>query len=248
MTMKSRINPASTTVSRPTAGLSAAALLVLSATVLSACQGSPDSWGTGVVKQTDGFGDYSETVVSIPKPTAGPRQFQCTGPFAPNTTALNLAADFGQANVVTGTVTSPDGNSSPGVVVLPNDPGLAMEISFKDPANLASPRRISFTEESAWSVNGIRIGSTIADLEKANGGPFRVQGFGGQAGGVVADWQGGRLSNIGGGCRPGVQLALPATVSSAVQGKLSGPGRISSGDANLRAANPTVGVFWINYR
>jgi len=220
----------------------------LAAGLLAGCQGSPDSWGTGVVKQTDGFGDYSETVVAIPKPTAGPRQFQCTGPFAPNTTAVNLAADFGQANVITGTVTSPDGSSSPGVVVLPNDPGLAMEISWKDPGGMTAPRRISFTEETSWSVNGIGIGSSLADLEKANGGPFRIQGFGGQGGGVVQDWQGGRLGNIGGGCRLGVQMALPATGSTATQDRVSGPRRLSSSDAGLRAANPTVGVFWINYR
>ncbi|MFG1478184.1 hypothetical protein V5F53_05885 [Xanthobacter sp. V4C-4] len=234
--------------SRRSTSVSAIALLALASAVLAACQGSPDSWGTAVVKQTDGFGDYSETVVSVPKPTAGPRQFQCTGPFAPNSTALNLAADFGQSNVVSGTVTSPDGSTSPGVVLLPNDPALAMEISFKDPGALASPRRISFTEESAWTVNGIGIGTSLADLEKANGGPFRIQGFGGEAGGVVADWQNGRFANIGGGCRLGVQLALPATVSGATQGKVSGPRRLVSTDAAVRAANPTVGVFWINYR
>lgn len=227
--------------------VSAAALAAL-AGLLAACQGSPDSWGLGVVKQTDAFGDYSETIVAVPKPTAGPRQFQCSGPFAPDTTAINLAADFGQANVITGTVTSPDGSSSQGVVVLPNDPGLAMEISFKDPGDLAAPRRVSFTEESAWTVNGIGIGASISDLEKANGGPFRIQGFGGQAGGVVADWQGGRLANIGGGCRLGVQLALPATAGNAVEGRVSGPRRLSSTDAAVRGANPTVGVFWVNYR
>ncbi len=223
-------------------------LLAGGALGLAACQGSPDSWGTGVVKQSDAFGDYSETIVAIPKPTAGPRQFQCTGPFAPDTTAVNLAADFGQANVATGTITSPDGSTSPGLIVLPNDPGLAMEIAWKDPAAMAAPRRISFTEESAWSVNGIGIGTSLADVEKANGGPFRIQGFGGENGGVVADWQGGRLGNIGGGCRVGLQLALPATVGDAALGPLSGPRRVSSRDAKLRAANPTVGLFWINYR
>lgn len=233
---------------RRSAFISAAALSAV-AVALAACQGSPDSWGTAVVKQTDPFGDYSETVVSVPRPTAGPRQFQCAGPFAPDTTAVNLAGDFGQANVITGTVTSPDGSASPGVVVLPNDPALAMEVSFKDPANLAGPRRISFTEESAWTVNGIGIGASVADLEKANGGPFRIQGFGSNAGGgVVADWQGGRLANIGGGCRLGVQLALPATINAAAQGRISGPRRLSSTDAAVRGANPTVGVFWINYR
>ena len=216
--------------------------------LLAACQGNPDSWGTGVVKQTDAFGDYSETVVSIPRPTAGPRQFQCAGPFAPDATAINVAADFGQANVVTGNIISPDGSTSPGLVLLPNDPALSLEIAWKDPANMAAPRRIAFTESSAWTVAGIGIGTSLADLEKANGKAFRIQGFSGNGGGVVADWRGGRLGSLPGNCALGVQLALPATVSDAAQGRLAAQGRFASGDATLRAANPTVGVFWVNYR
>ncbi|MFG1300800.1 hypothetical protein V5F49_13480 [Xanthobacter sp. V3C-3] len=227
---------------RPSARLLVAAAACLLA---AACQGNPDSWGTGVVKQTDAFGDYSETVVSIPKPTAGPRQFQCAGPFAPNTTAVNIAADFGQASVVTGNVISPDGSTSPGLVLLPNDPALSLEIAWKDAIDMANPRRVAFTESSAWSVNGIAIGSTLADLERANGKPFRIQGFSGSAGGVVADWRGGKLANIGGGCELGVQLALPATASA---GRLAGQKFFSSGDAAVRAASPTVGVFWVTYR
>ncbi|MET3355891.1 hypothetical protein V5F34_10665 [Xanthobacter autotrophicus] len=226
----------------------AAAVVLASALLLAACQGNPDSWGTGVVKQSDAFGDYSETVVNIPRPTAGPRQFQCAGPFAPNTSAVNIAADFGQANVVTGNIISPDGSTSPGLVLLPNDPALSLEIAWKDAIDMVNPRRVAFTESSAWSVNGIAIGSTLADLEKANGKPFRVQGFGGNGGGVVADWRGGRLGNLGGGCTLGVQLALSATASDQSTARLSGPRSIASSDATLRAAAPTVGVFWVNYR
>ncbi|MFG1374009.1 hypothetical protein V5F32_17665 [Xanthobacter oligotrophicus] len=235
-------------LARPaTPGIFPAAALA-AALALTACQGNPDSWGTGVVKQSDAFGDYSETVVAIPRPTAGPRQFQCAGPFAPNTTAINIAADFGQANVVTGNVISPDGSTSPGLVVLPNDPALSLEIAWKDAIDMVSPRRVAFTESTAWSVNGIAIGSTLADLEKANGKPFRVQGFGGNGGGVVADWRGGRLGNLGGGCTLGVQLALSATASDQAQARLSGQRAIASSDPALRSAAPTVGVFWVTYR
>ncbi|MFG1363912.1 hypothetical protein [Xanthobacter versatilis] len=229
----------------PAAALCAAFAAALA---LTACQGNPDSWGTGVVKQSDAFGDYSETVVAIPRPTAGPRQFQCAGPFASNTSAVNIAADFGQANVVTGNIISPDGSTSPGLVVLPNDPALSLEIAWKDAIDMVGPRRVAFTESSAWSVNGIAIGSTLADLEKANGKPFRVQGFGGNGGGVVADWRGGRLGNLGGGCTLGVQLALSASASDQAQARLSGPKSIASSDAALRSAAPTVGVFWVTYR
>jgi hypothetical protein len=215
---------------------------------LAACQGNPDSWGTGVVKQTDAFGDYSETVVSVPKPTAGPRQFECTGPFAPNTTAINIAADFGQANVITGNIMSPDGSTAPGIILLPNDSALSLEIAWKDPANMVAPRRVAFTESTAWTVNGVGIGTSLSDLERANGKPFRIQGFGGNAGGVVADWRGGRLGNLGGGCVLGAQLALSAGASDGAQARISGPKVYASNDPAIRAANPSVGVFWVNYR
>ncbi|MFG1247510.1 hypothetical protein [Xanthobacter flavus] len=229
--------------------VSALSLAALAAGLaLAACQGNPDSWGTGVVKQTDAFGDYSETVVSVPKPTAGPRQFECTGPFAPNTTAINIAADFGQANVITGNIMSPDGSTAPGIILLPNDPALSLEIAWKDPANMVAPRRVAFTESSAWTVNGIGIGTSLSDLERANGKPFRIQGFGGNSGGVVADWRGGRLGNLGGGCVLGVQMALSAGASDGTQARISGPKVYTSNDPAIRAANPSVGVFWVNYR
>lgn len=229
--------------------VSALSLAALAAGLtLAACQGNPDSWGTGVVKQTDAFGDYSETVVSVPKPTAGPRQFECTGPFAPNTTAINIAADFGQANVITGNIMSPDGSTAPGIILLPNDPALSLEIAWKDPANMVAPRRVAFTESSAWTVNGIGIGTSLSDLERANGKPFRIQGFGGNSGGVVADWRGGRLGNLGGGCVLGVQMALSAGASDGTQARISGPKVYASNDPAIRAANPSVGVFWVNYR
>lgn len=213
-----------------------------------ACQGSPDSWGTGVVKGTDGFGDYEEAVVAIPKPTAGPRQFQCAGPFAPNTTMVNIAADFGQANVTTAEVMEPGGSLAPGTVLLPGDPALRVDIAWSDAIGMTLPRRVAFTEASAWTVNGVGIGTSLTDVEKANGRPFRIQGFAGAGGGVVADWQGGRLANIGGGCRLGVQFALPATLSQTAQAQVTSARSLSSKDAALRSANPTVGLFWVLYR
>jgi hypothetical protein len=220
--------------------LAAAGLLALGA-----CQGSPDSWGVGKVEGTDPYGGFGEAVVAIPKPTAGPRQFQCSGPFAPDTTAVNLAADFGQANVTGGQVMEPGGSLAPGTVILPGDPALRVDVAWADAIDMNTPRRVAFTEASTWTVNGIGIGSGLAAVEKANGRPFRIQGFAGAGGGVVADWQNGRLANIGNGCELGLQFALPATAS---QGKVSSTRSLSSSDPAVRAANPTVGLFWVLYR
>lgn len=46
---------------------------------------------------------------------------------------------------------------------------------------------------SRWkTADGLGIGSSLADVEKANGRPFVFQGFGGELGGSVTDWLGGR--------------------------------------------------------
>lgn len=215
---------------------------------VAACQGSPDSWGTGVVKEEGPFGGYEEAALSIPKPTAGPRQFQCTGPFAPDTTAMNIAADFGQSHVTTAQVMEPGGSTAPGTVLLPGDPALRVDIAWADAIYMTNPRRVAFTEASAWSVNGIGIGSSLADVEKANGRPFRIQGFAGAGGGVVANWQGGRLANIGNGCELGLQFALPATSPQGAQGRVTAARVFASNDPAVRSANPTVGLFWVLYR
>ncbi len=237
--------PSSVTVYRQPSSAGRIFLALTCLLALGACQGSPDSWGVGKVEGTDAFGDYGEAVVSIPKPTAGPRQFQCTGPFAPNTTAVNIAADFGQSNVTGGQVMEPGGSLAPGTVLLPGDPALRLDIAWADAIDMQTPRRIAFTEASTWTVNGVGIGTSLADVEKANGRPFRIQGFAGAGGGVVADWQKGRLANIGNGCELGLQFALPATAS---QGGVTSARFFSSNDPAVRAANPTVGLFWVLYR
>ena len=214
------------------------------------CQapGGPPSWGTSVVKETDGFGDYYETVINVPAPTGAPRAFSCAGPWGPSTSDTVLKGIFGGGRAVQATdVLRPDGTTGPGTIVLPNDPQLRVSVAWADGFAYAGPIRFNFTEQSAWSVNGVRIGSTIADLERANGKPFRLVGFGGDAGGVVTDWQGGALANLPGGCNVPVQLAISALAPASAQAKVVGPKVFLSTDRNVRALKPTVGRFWVMY-
>ena len=62
--------------------------------------------------------------------------------------------------------------------------------------------------QSTWSgPKGLRLGLTLAALEKVNGKPFRLSGFDQADGGAVIDWQGGALASLPGGCKVGVRLA-----------------------------------------
>lgn len=224
------------------------ALAACLAGLLAGCTSTPGpNWGTATVTETDPWGAY-EAVVSVPAPTAGPRVFQCSGPWSPMTTEVNLIADFGAQAMSRADVQQPGGGMGPGSVLLAGDPKLRVDIAWADAIGYTTPTRLAFTDETAWSVAGVSIGTSIADVQKANGRPFRLVGFGGDNGGVVTDWQGGRLASIPGPCRVGIQFAIPATASDSAQAKASGPRVFSSTDPAIRALNPTVGQFWINYK
>lgn len=50
-------------------------------------------------------------------------------------------------------------------------------------------------EQSEWLLEGdLRLGSTLQEVEKANGKPFVLTGFDWDFGGTVNDWKGGKLS------------------------------------------------------
>ncbi|WP_051356652.1 hypothetical protein [Azorhizobium doebereinerae] len=229
-------------------GARAVAATVVLGLFAAGCATPGGNWGTSVVKETDGFGDYYETVINVPAPTGAPRAFQCAGPWGPNTSDTVLKGIFGMNRVVTATdVLRPDGTTGPGSVVLPNDPKLRVSVAWADGFAYAGPIRFNFSEETAWSVNGVGIGAGIGDLEKANGKPFRLIGFGGDGGGIVTDWQGGALANLQGGCGLTVQLAISALAPASAQAKVVGPRVFSSSDRNVRALKPTVGKFWVLY-
>ncbi len=224
----------------------AGGLLLLGAS-LAGCQAVGPTWGTGVVKETDAWG-YYEAVVPIPAADAPPRVFECKGPWSPTTSDVNLIADFGQNAISHSDVMQPNGSMAPGTILLANEPKLRVDVAWGDAIGYSIPIRTAFTEESRWSVAGVTIGTSLADVEKANGGPFRIVGFGGNNGGVVMDWRGGRLANIAGPCRLGVQFSISALASDSAQARASGPKVFMSTDPAIRALSPTVGLFWVNYK
>lgn len=80
-------------------------------------------------------------------------------------------------------------------------------------------------------ANGIKIGSTLRDLVKENGGTeFSFYGFGWDYGGTISDFNSGKLSNIL-PCFQGV-LALPEGAS-----KGAGAGEVM-GDSLIKSSHP----------
>jgi hypothetical protein len=78
---------------------------------------------------------------------------------------------------------------------------------------------------------------SLTELERANGGPFKLLDFEGELGGYVTDWLGGKLDKLSGGCGLGAEFSMDAFNSA--QWKASG-GLLSFGNAALRAAKPKL--------
>ena len=117
------------------------------------------------------------------------------GDFGPGTTLQELQQRFGASNVVPGEVPGAEGETFRGVVLFPEDPSRRATLYFQDTQNLHGLSMISVDDAgSRWELaSGIRIGTTLADLQARNGKPFTFTGFDWDYGGTITDWQGGKL-------------------------------------------------------
>jgi hypothetical protein len=98
---------------------------------------------------------------------------------------------------------------------------------------------------SRWSIAGVSIGSSLAEVQKANGKPFLVSGFEWDYGGFVTDWKGGALGRpMAGGCNVILRFAKDASAPKA----LSGDGvKVASDNAALLKFAPVVTEIGVGF-
>lgn len=121
-----------------------------------------------------------------------------------------------------------DGVTAEGVVLFPNDPKRTLHLYWDLDTNLDRPAFVrvigdgNLKDGTFWkTADGITIGSSLAEVEKANGGPFDMFAFGSEYPGAVVDWKGGKLETLGMTFQPPQRVAMPQnliheeTVSSA---------------------------------
>lgn len=94
----------------------------------------------------------------------------------------DLARIYGAGNVRFEKVHLAEGEYRPGATIHPGTAN-ALEVGFT-----ADGKTIAFIRIKGknWkSKEGIRLGATLAELERINGGPFKLAGFGWDNGGVI---------------------------------------------------------------
>jgi hypothetical protein len=152
-----------------------------------------------------------------------------------------LAGLYGAANVAAGPVPGPEGSESPGAFVFKGKAD-ELRVYFSEDGKTIWTVQI-VAEKSPWKTRGgLGIGSTVAAVERANGRPFLISGFGWDMGGLVVDWRGGALKGIGFGFNPTREL------SPAEQRRISGDNvKVASNNPLVLKAAPVVSEIQVQF-
>jgi hypothetical protein len=169
----------------------------------------------------------------------------CEGIFARTSSHAQIVKALGERNVVFRIVPGPEGTKNRATVIYPNDKVRRVEILWHDEKKRQRPINISVKLQSSWKTpHGIGIHTTLQEVEKINGRPFKLAGFSWDYSGTVLNWNGGALDKPVGGCN--LTLRFGPTAKK-YDGGIDGDGEFSSDLPAMRAAKPTVYEISIGY-
>lgn len=189
-----------------------------------------------------------------PEPTAGskPSQaadvFSCSGTFARDSTHQALVGKFNAANVTYGPVDAPDGGTFDATILFPHEPRRRLEVIWTDDTSRRGIAVVAITGQSRWAApKGLRLGLTLAALEKINGRAFRISGLRPDGSASVLSWNNGELTILPGGCKVGMRLVVDGKASETARRSLIGDKGHLSSDKAVRDVMPTVAELLIGY-
>jgi hypothetical protein len=170
------------------------------------------------------------------------------GPVGPHASLDDLRLALGRSNAVPEKVLDQDGSRVPGAVLYPGDPRRRIEIAWSDTSGHRRPAWARVRgRATAWRTPaGIRVGTSLLELEKLNGRAFTIWGFGSERAGRIRSWKGGALDDEMSE-DAWVSLRLPTRATSREIAAVSQGGVFPSGDPSLRRLNPRVGEIVIRF-
>ena len=112
-----------------------------------------------------------------------------SGPLGRQTSETDLRRRYGPDAVNAVRIEVGEGETAPGAVLYPGDSLRRVEIIWRDSVSRRNPARIILRgSRSRWQVpRGISLGTSLQDLERLNGRPFTLAGFGWDYAGVITD-------------------------------------------------------------
>lgn len=130
---------------------------------------------------------------------------------------------YGASNVVDQDADVGEGEIEPETVLFPKDPARRIEILWKNPDKRAEPASASIRgRASRWhAVHRISLGTTLAQLQRVNGRPFRfdLSNDGTDMANELILWRGGSLeSDFQGEGRVTLRLVCTSSQATAQKG------------------------------
>lgn len=170
------------------------------------------------------------------------------GLVSPETSEADVRRNLGDSLVARIRVELGEGETSPGTVLFQGDSTRRAEIIWRDTLRHRNPHRVVLRGISTrWQTGrGISLGTTLQDLERLNGGPFTLAGFGWDYAGVITEWNGGALD----GALTGIRLYLEpgaAQRQSAAYAQVLGDRDYSSALPAMQQLNPKVTQIFVDF-
>jgi hypothetical protein len=166
----------------------------------------------------------------------------------PTSSQTVLEQQYGKPAVAPTRIELGEGETTPGTVLFPTDSLRRLEIVWHDTVSRSRPARIILRgSRSEWMLGpGISLGTSLQDLERLNGRPFTLAGFGWDYAGVITDWKGGALDSV----LAGAKLYLDpgsAQYESAAYSQVLGDRDYSSSLPPMQQLNPRVGQIFVDF-
>lgn len=169
------------------------------------------------------------------------------GPLTAESSEAELRRHYG-GSVERTRIQLGEGETTPGAVLYPGDSLRRAEIVWHDTVKRSRPARLILRgSQSRWQAGpGISLGTSLQELERLNGRPFTLAGFGWDYGGVIVDWGGGALDSS----LAGIKLYLdpgPAQYESAPYSQVLGDRDYSSSLPAMQQLNPRVAQIFVDF-
>ena len=160
-----------------------------------------------------------------------------------------LKIQFGSANVTTGLVPwgGAEGDYNEGTILFADRADARLEIYWRDRVARRTPEWVDVRGSSSqWrSPGGVTLGADLKAVERLNGRPFRLNGWGTDAGGALISWESGLLARQDAdGCRIGFRFNPPDVAARpdlrTLLRQVPGDREYSSGHPAMQALNPRI--------
>ncbi|OAI56830.1 hypothetical protein AYO49_03505 [Verrucomicrobiaceae bacterium SCGC AG-212-N21] len=164
------------------------------------------------------------------------------GAIKKNSSLEQLQKAYGAKNVKATELPGPEGSTIPGAVLFKGG-DREMHVIWNDERIGQEVFDVKLIGKAWVIADKLKLGATIADVETANGGAFKIGGFAWDLGGY-ATFEGGKLENK-------VMVRFdpsPESIEKSLDTSLVGEKQIPTGNKKLRAVKPTVSELFVILR